>query len=794
MRISNAFAATGLAGLMLLLGTPRASALCLALPSPEFQDLDTDIERNPDRAIAAAQARLQRIAAHPDAFREAELLTIIAEARASQDRTDEARAVISAANARLDSLAATEATRELRRRLQMSEASVAWRDPDLAAAVTAMDTIIAEVPPNSRDRSCALTRRADALAQLMQLDRAAADAVMAYRLAEAGNWNLARMNAALVLTTIYRHSGLYADAERSIDQVVEFARSQGFSSELSVAEYFRGQVLIDENRFGPARDALEASRAAAEANGDSLGALFANVPLCAALVRGREFDRAEQTCSAGTQDFIAAGRGDVVTLLLARRAQIDLARGRMAAALAKLNDVLGAGLSQIPDDQRAQLFADRSQAHAALGQHRAAYTDLKRATDLERSAHLAEQARAVAVLAGASNAERLLAENHMLEERTAWQREQLSSQALAQRLATALAVAGALLSVLLVYLLLASRRHGRALRRQETILRITSTNAPDALMLLDAACKVRFANRPLFDAGPTPVAGRPLVDAVPAEAWPIVEVAVAELLHRRQAASFEISLAAATGEYRHYEVRGLPIVENGQLIGATLRTIDMTELRRLEHEIVEVASRERQKLGGELHEGLGQELAGISLLLGNATAAIERGAADAPQLLSDIRLHFERAIDQARQLARRLSPVEIELGSLSVALDRLAGEAERRLGIGISSRSVPSEIRVPVTTADYLYRTVEEMIDSAAKVGGCTSVDVDLVLGPTALVVTVVCDGGSASRPVPGSELARKLIAYRARLLGGVARFESAAAGDIRLIVSLPVDASPAIG
>jgi PAS domain S-box-containing protein len=761
----------------------QARAVCLQLPFAELRTLDAEIDHNPEHAIERAEAQLKALAGHADPLREAQLLAVVAEARASQSRTDATRSTVREALARLEPLPDSADKRLVRARLVMSDVSVAWLAADLEAAITTLDGILAAAPRDTAVQSCALTRRADARGSLAQLDRAAADGITAYRIAESARLVEARIEAAFTLATIYRRSGLFSDAERMVNEVIAFGRAGERTATLSTAQYALGQILIDAGSYPEAIAALESSRQGARAIGDSFGALFTNLPLCDALIRSSQLDEAERVCSAGAADFAAAGRGDVVTRLLSHRARIDLERGRAAAALAKLNEVLGPRVKEVSATNEWQLYSDRSRAYAALGRFREAYADVERAIALERTARLTEQSRGVAVLTEASKAEQLLADNQLLAERGERQREQLASHELTRRLVTGLAVAGALASLLLGYLLLEARSHARARRAQETILRTTSGNAPDALLLLDPGRVVQFANRALFESAPQPVAGRPLADAVPGEARAAVDAALGELLEGRRPVTFEAGIGGGA-ERRFYELRGVPIVEDGELIGATLRSIDVTELRRLEREVIEVASRERQRFSNELHEGLGQDLAGVSLLLGSLSTAIARGAADAPALATNVGRHVMRVIDHARELARRLSPVEIERGSLSVALSRLAGDAEARLPLRVECRSTPADIRVSDVAADHLYRIAEEAIGLAARLSCCQRLELDLALEGGQLRLTASYTGGEVAEAAEaGADLGRRIIAYRARLLGGSARFESAAGGGARLLV-----------
>ena len=73
--------------------------------------------------------------------------------------------------------------------------------------------------------------------------------------------------------------------------------------------------------------------------------------------------------------------------------------------------------------------------------------------------------------------------------------------------------------------------------------------------------------------------------------------------------------------------------EDGIGTGISVSMRDITERKRLEREILDVSTRERQSIGRDLHDGLGQELTGVALML--------RGTGDQdPQPLS--RRHRQR--------------------------------------------------------------------------------------------------------------------------------------------------------
>ncbi len=788
-------AARRLFGAIALLAlAPGAWAICVPLPSVDMQAIDRIAEGDPERGIAEAQARLKALTPGSDLLAEAQLHAIVAEARGEEGRADEAHAAVIAALERLARLPSSPVIERLRLRLVLSDVMNAETKADLQAAARAMDRMLARYRDDSIERSCALSTRAETHAELLELDLAAADGIAAYRMAEAHGWTAPRIRAAAGLATVYRRSGLYADAQRLVDEVVAYQRSANQTSQLATAMYMRGQLLREEHKYGEARDALEWARAASERLGDRIGAAFSDVALCPLLIDQPDLDAAERVCSASDSELVAAKRNDLVTLMLGYRAKIDLARNRPGAALAKLDEVLGPRAADILPVLEASLFRDRARALGALGRHREAYRDLTHALALQQAADVEQRARAAAVLKAAADAEKLVATNRELEGRMATQRQELAERELAQRLSIALAVVALLASILFGYLLWLTRRHARTVRRQETVVRTASRNAPDALVLLDGQRRVRFANRSLFAGGQTPLAGTALSASVPAEAWPALDAALDQAVAGRASVSFTASLADAAGATHHFEMRAAPVIEGGHLLGLTLRSFDVTELRRLEREVIDVASRERQRLSGDLHEGLGQELTGIALLARSLERAVERGQPNARALAGDVVTHINRTIDMTREIARGLSPVQIERGSLSAALERLSIEAARRLRIEIVTDSHPADIQVSDVAADHLYRIVYEAITNAARHSGCKRIAIELQEGDGALAVSVGDDGsGFRAEAASGDGFGLKMMAYRARLIGASFRIEPGVPAGTRVLVVMPLapSASP---
>ena len=755
-----------------IFGATRSHASCLSLPSTDLLTLELREDSDPEGAVLEAENRLAALTRGHDSMLEAELFAIIAAARAQQGRVDEAHGAIASSRELLGRLTPSPDTRRVMDQLAMSHVMGAETRTDLLAGVKEMNEILAREAAGSVGYICALASRGDLRAELLELDLAAADGIEAYTTAEREGFVEARIQAASSLATIYRRSGLFEDAERMSDEVIHYEQTEHRSSQLAAAMYSRGQIQLGAGHFHEAQNTLEASREVAVGTGDLFGAAFTDIALCPALISNGELDAADRVCTQHVPEFTAAKRDDLVTLLLGYRARLDLERGRPGEALAKLDEILGPRAGDVLPSIEPELYHDRSRAQGALGHFTEAYRDLAHSLELQHHLDVTQRSRAAAVLTAAAEARKLLAGRRALTQRL-W-------------IISGLAVLGML--SLIAYMLWISGRHERNLRREQMVLRAASSSTPDTLMLIDAQRVIRFANRPVFPGGRVPATGELLIDAVSAPTWQSLQPALTEVFEHRRPGSLSTSLIDAAGAIRQLEVRCEPVLEGSVLLGATIRCTDVTELRSLEREILDISTRERQRLSSDLHDGLGQELTGIALLLQNLATQMERGMPGTRLLVNEILGHVNRTITTTRDIAHGLSPLQVEQGSLSRAIGRLAVEAGRRLHLQIVAHSEPVEIAVPEETADHLYRIVFEAITNAARHSACSRVEVSLQLREGELHLTVE-DNGSGLPPngIEATGLGLKTMAYRARLLGGTFALEPRADGGATLEVRVPL-------
>lgn len=224
--------------------------------------------------------------------------------------------------------------------------------------------------------------------------------------------------------------------------------------------------------------------------------------------------------------------------------------------------------------------------------------------------------------------------------------------------------------------------------------------------------------------------------------------------------------------------------ETGAIVGFLGMGEDITERKRLTESIRAAALREQERIGRDLHDGLGQVLTGISFLVRGLQTTLERGQPASLAEVQRIADLVKGAIETSRTLARGLSPLRLE-GGLAASLADLGRQAREVYGLEATC-SCPAELDVDPSTADHLYRIAQEALTNAARHADARRVDIRLARDADTLTLTVADDGvglDAAARDTAGMGL--RTMAHRADLIGGVLSIERAEPKGTRVVCTV---------
>jgi PAS domain S-box-containing protein len=322
--------------------------------------------------------------------------------------------------------------------------------------------------------------------------------------------------------------------------------------------------------------------------------------------------------------------------------------------------------------------------------------------------------------------------------------------------------------------LTARRDSERRLRRSEELLRATTSNSADTLFLLDTAMRVRFVNNSVNGLTPEQIIGREIDTLLPEAARAGVLRKLRHILETGETTTFEFESIEA-GQAQYFENRAVLVRDDGIATGISISMRDITERKRLEQEILDVSGRERQSIGRDLHDGLGQELTGVALMLRGLSSRIQQRCPDVVESVNEIVGHLNQSIETARSLARGLLPVRNETGGLNSALRALAVRSRDVYGLEVafSAEVYPGSIFTE-TNASHLYRITQEALTNAARHGRASLVDIVLTAREDGFSLSIT-DNGVGFAPVTPSPsgMGLKIMKYRADMIG--AKFAIAA-------------------
>jgi PAS domain S-box-containing protein len=206
---------------------------------------------------------------------------------------------------------------------------------------------------------------------------------------------------------------------------------------------------------------------------------------------------------------------------------------------------------------------------------------------------------------------------------------------------------------------------------------------------------------------------------------------------------------------------------------------DTSERKALEREIIDASTVEQERIGRDIHDGIGQQLTALAMLASSIEHRLSgTGHSDEAKEVKKLVKHLQDALAETRALARGLSPVEIVPEGLADALSELAESVRSSSGVqcrclGVKSAKVPDK-----NVAAHLYRIAQEAIHNAVRHGRPSKVEVRLVSDDHGLVLSVQDDGtGIEQVDKRVGRLGLQIMRYRADIIGGELTVRPAANG-----------------
>ncbi len=286
--------------------------------------------------------------------------------------------------------------------------------------------------------------------------------------------------------------------------------------------------------------------------------------------------------------------------------------------------------------------------------------------------------------------------------------------------------------------------------------------------------------------------GRSILDLVPLEEQPRALERQAAVLRGRSAHDVETLFLAKGGREVEVSLTLSPIRDQARhIVGFSKIVRDITERIQLEREILEISEREKQRLGQDLHDDLCQQLVGIALLANLLIEDMKKQGLEPPQEAYQIRKLSNEAVENARNIARGLCPLNLADSGFVASIQALVANTGQvyRIECLFECEEI---ITIPnLSVATHFYRIIQEALHNAAKHSRAGRVVVRLEREGQELVATIADNGvglpeGALDRSASSGSLGLHTMTYRARFIKGVLEFQPGPGGGTHVVCRLP--------
>jgi PAS domain S-box-containing protein len=222
------------------------------------------------------------------------------------------------------------------------------------------------------------------------------------------------------------------------------------------------------------------------------------------------------------------------------------------------------------------------------------------------------------------------------------------------------------------------------------------------------------------------------------------------------------------GEQISVELRAQPI-EFGDRNAELVFSHDVTDRNRMRTALLDSTDRAERQLSRELHDGLGPDLAALSLFARALRTQVDRGELPSAGSLELIEKVAQRAVATCRGIAHGLSALGETGGNLYQALrslpERFQHDGPPTLEVTIKGES---PLTLPEATQHHILRVAQEAVANALKHAQAQHVEIVFENFQTGVTLTVR-DDGVGLPPVAKLRvgLGRASMRYRASAIGG---------------------------
>jgi PAS domain S-box-containing protein len=237
---------------------------------------------------------------------------------------------------------------------------------------------------------------------------------------------------------------------------------------------------------------------------------------------------------------------------------------------------------------------------------------------------------------------------------------------------------------------------------------------------------------------------------------------------------------------------------------------DVTKQKRLQKQLLKIASCEQRRIGQELHDGVQQEVVGLSFLAESVIANLQHASLEqvgndrdwtmnqgayekTAQTLQRLKDGLNQTGKNIQELARGIVPVPIDPKEFQCSLSELVQKLGSQQPIRCSFVSVGEISALNHTTAFQLYRIVQEAVGNALRHSEAENIVVQVAHDKTVLIAEIIDDGKGIDQRCRtfkrslNEGIGLSIMEYRANAIGGTLAIEETVNGGTTIRVAVPI-------
>lgn len=214
--------------------------------------------------------------------------------------------------------------------------------------------------------------------------------------------------------------------------------------------------------------------------------------------------------------------------------------------------------------------------------------------------------------------------------------------------------------------------------------------------------------------------------------------------------------------------------------------VDITDRKILEDKFINIYESNRQEMGQEIHDELGQQLTGLTLLTESLVASLEeKKISDDADRARKIAERAYSALEDVRRIARNLYPVQITPQGFEDAVLSLAADAEALAGIPCNVENRAGPIYFNNAQATQIFYIIREAINNSIKHSHATQIKIKIYRQEDFIVIIVADNGVGIQEDTAKRGLGLNIMEFRAGRSKGTLRVVNGEAGGSEVIISV---------